>query len=141
MNWKSFKTYLNEKKYPVRNGMKEWALMIDGKLPLKGTLYDELMFIPKAFRVTSNLHYLVKDEGKKRQTPAFLRGSQGIKTGAASGNAYLIELEGYTSVHLPYDAATGLSRSGYRWLLRDNQIAPFQKVMLPKVKEWLIQKY
>jgi len=113
----SFKLFLE--KYAVPSGSKEWDMMIKGFLPLHHTVLDQEIKVPKAFRVSSftSLTWTKKGQGKKRQLPCFLKGSKALASGAPSGSDVLIELEGTTSIHLPIDSGTIISRNGYRWIM------------------------
>ena len=131
MSFKNFKSFLEG--YPLPRANKEWIMMIKGYLPLKDTIINDTFKVPKAFRVSGilSLKWTVKQQGQKKQLPAFLRGSNAVAFGAPSGNEILIELEGESALHLPVDAGTIMSRNGYRWIFD----WMFLQDMLPKWDE------
>ncbi len=116
MSFNSFKSFLEG--YPLPRANKEWKMMVKGKLPLRDIIIDNTFKVPKAFRVSGllSLKWTTKQQGQKKQLPAFLRSSKAVAVGAPSGNEILIELEGESDLHLPLDSGTIMSRNGYRWI-------------------------
>ena len=72
----------------------------------------------KAYHVTNfnGASTVMKLQGKRKDIPAFTKGSEGLMNGAKAKTEVLFILEGKTSFHASVDLHSILDRNGIRWL-------------------------